>query len=123
MQLYVVAGSAARDKNVLSSAYRKHRAWASSAALKPTQTSCSPCCLFCPQVRQDQAVTEGDHKCAVCVVHEPNSGELHHQPTPAGRAWSRAGLLLSSSHRALLEHEGRGEPVRDAAVVLSVEMV
>lgn len=45
-----------------------------------------PLLLFRPKVRQDQAVTEGDHECAVRVVHEPHCGEFHHQPSSAGKA-------------------------------------
>lgn len=45
-----------------------------------------PLLLFCPKVRQDQAVAEGDHECAVRVVHEPHCREFHHQPSSAGKA-------------------------------------
>lgn len=71
----------------------KVQGWTSSftAALKPIWTSAVTqlLLLFCPKVRQDQAVAEGDHKCAVCIMHEPDCWQLHYQPTSAGKALFR----------------------------------
>lgn len=81
-----------------------------------------PLLLFCPKVRPDQAVTEGDHERAVCVVHEPNCGEFHHQPAAAGKALCNAGISLILFLSGLFKHEARGERLADPAVILSVEM-
>lgn len=53
-----------------------------------------PLLLFCPKVRQDQAVTEGDQERAVRVMHESNCGEFHHQPASAGKALRNSRHIL-----------------------------